>query len=78
VQGTTVCSGACSNHGADAAAGPTRCGIRGQSLLRCEILPADLPVQLPVKFEIALNTKTAKALGCRQSSRQQPLGPDLK
>ena len=25
--------------------------------------PADLPVQLPVKFVMALNTKTAKALG---------------
>jgi putative ABC transport system substrate-binding protein len=26
-------------------------------------MPSELPVQLPVKFEMAVNLKTAKALG---------------
>jgi putative tryptophan/tyrosine transport system substrate-binding protein len=29
----------------------------------CGVKPADLPVQLPTKYEMAVNTKTAKALG---------------
>jgi hypothetical protein len=32
------------------------CSINGDK-------PADLPVQVPVKFEVAVNVKTAKALG---------------
>jgi putative ABC transport system substrate-binding protein len=32
-------------------------------ILRGHDLPGDLPVQLPTKFEMAVNLKTAKALG---------------
>ena len=34
----------------------------GRDLAECE-KPGDLPVQYPVKYEMAVNLKTAKALG---------------
>jgi putative ABC transport system substrate-binding protein len=39
--------------------------------------PADLPVQLPVKFEMALNAKTAKALGLTVPPSIQQLADEV-
>jgi putative ABC transport system substrate-binding protein len=50
------------SYGADNADIYRRAAPYMDRILRGE-MPADLPVQVPIKFEMALNTKTAKALG---------------
>jgi putative tryptophan/tyrosine transport system substrate-binding protein len=61
-------AGAFSRDGGLLSYGPDRADIFRRSasyvtrILRGE-KPADLPVQLPVKFEMTVNVKTAKALG---------------
>jgi putative tryptophan/tyrosine transport system substrate-binding protein len=50
------------SHGNDTNDSFRRAAAYADRILRGE-KPADLPVQAPVKFELVINLKTAKALG---------------
>ena len=39
--------------------------------------PSDLPVQVPTKFELIINLKTAKALGLTVSNQMQLLADEV-
>jgi putative tryptophan/tyrosine transport system substrate-binding protein len=71
-----VVAGGMISYGIDLRDNYRRAGIYAGRIIRGE-KPGDLPVQLPTKFELVINIKTAKALGVTIPNSMQLMADEV-